>query len=74
MANIDLMLKKSGSRESADQSVAAHVAATVAIQAVGVAPDVVVGVGGDEGCGVTGQVDLAMTIIPVTNHSHISNI
>ena len=68
------MLKKSGSRESADQFVAAHVVATVAIQAVGVAPAAAVGVGGDEGCGVTGPVDLAMMIIPVTNHSHISNI
>lgn len=58
----------------ADQSVAALVAAIVAIQAVVVALGVVVGVGGDEEYGVMGQVDLATTIIPVTNHLHISNI
>jgi len=68
------MSKRRGSRLLADQSAAALVAATVAIRAVVVALVVVVGAGGDEACGVMGQVDLAMTIIPVMNHSHISNI
>jgi len=56
------------------QSVAALVAATEAIPAVAAALGVVVGVAGVEGLGVTGRVDLATTIIPVTSLSHISNI
>ena len=67
------MLKRRGSRVS-HRSVVAHVAATVVIQAVVVALAVVVGVGGDEGYEIMVQVDLATTIIPVTNRSRISNI
>ena len=47
---------------------------TVAIQAVVVALVVVLGVGEDGGREITGRVDLVTTIIPVMNHSRISNI
>jgi len=74
MENIDLMLKRRGSRVPAGQSAAVLVAATEVIQAVVAAPVVVVGVAEDGACGVMVLDVLVMTIILATNHSHISNI
>lgn len=74
MANIDLMLKRRGSKVSVGQSVEVLVVATEAIQAVVVALLAAAGVAEDAACGVMVLDDLVTMIILAMNHCHISNI